>query len=156
MPCRCQQPAGLGAIARRFPRFGVQRGLGQSTSSNNTWWNAVTQTWDNPIGTLYAILPATSGETPWSYVVNAATGHMSQSQAQTLAQQEAQQLITAGMDPTDAATQAQSDVSAALQQAGASPITASSVLGGALTSSLPTWVWLLLIGAGVYVAYEVL
>lgn len=138
---------------RRFPAFGARRGLGYDTSAAGTALESlipfagainVGQQAEN---TYYALQPSVAGNSVWDDVVNAATGHETQAQSNTLVNQEVQELVQAGMDPAEAQAQAEADVNWSLQQAGAAPISVLDTTGSILGSSLPTWAWLLIAGA---------
>ena len=61
------------------------------------------------------------GSTTGQILANAASGTLTSGQSQAIPQQETAGLIQAGMDPAAAAAQSQSDVNAALTEAGAAP-----------------------------------
>ena len=93
-----------------------------------------TQLWD-PIAAIKAWWTG-SPSNPSNYIIpgssvpdviaNPATGKVTPAQQQALAQQEQASLVQAGMDPTQAAAQAQSDV--------------GMTLGGSAIDS--TWIWI--------------
>ena len=112
-------------------------------------------------GNMLPSLGATPGSSMSDVLYNAATGNLSQSQVTQIKQQQTSSLIQAGMDPSQAAAQAESDVTTALQtfQApGAFGInwTGAAPGGPNWTSAvdpifgIPLWVWLA--GGGVLLA----
>jgi hypothetical protein len=103
---------------------------------------------------------------------NAATGDVSNEQEQNLISQESAALQQAGMNPTDAAAQAASDVNTTLTTytgpgafgivtTGAAPgqgwvASLGSALGGIDLSNIPGWAWLAIGGLGIYLAVKVI
>lgn len=88
---------------------------------------------------------------------NASTGTLSDSQKAALEAQQTQNEITAGADPTTAATQAASDVTAALKLNNADPSQASLFNNPGLSSlfsKLSTVIVIAAIAAIAYFAFE--
>jgi len=87
-----------------------------------SYWSALWTTISNPEGTLESISEPTGGSGA-AVGLSAANviGSQSQAQKDQLIQQESQELQQAGMDPSSAQQQAQSDVTGALLASGTDP-----------------------------------
>lgn len=164
----------LGKIRRR-PRLS---GLGDSPGFFST-----VEGWLSPTGSPNAYGGASAGASfnnagespiiPGSSVsdvlYNMATGDVSPSQQQALVAQTTAEYQQAGLSPSDSATQAYNDVSAALstvQAPGAFNVTwtgaqpgqtlpaaaVSSLTGG--LSSIPSWAWLAAGGLGLFLVFK--
>jgi hypothetical protein len=108
-------------------------------------------------GNMFPSIGATPGSSFGDVIYNAATGNVSPSQVAQIKQQQTSSLIQAGMDPSSAQAQAESDVNTALQSFSAPGAFEINWMGGQpgganwLTTAaqsvdpvfgIPWWVWL--------------
>jgi hypothetical protein len=166
-----RRPRALGAHRRSPKRL---RGLGINWEEILFPVSSLVQ----PISELDASSPI-PGSTAGDDLYNMSYGNVSPNQNTSLVAQEQASLVQAGMDPAAAAAQAQSDVTDTLSTytgpgalnvnwTGAAPnqpgfpTAAASAAGSAIAntlsptlSAIPTWIWWVVGGLGIFVAYKI-